>query len=252
MRKKNNIYVIKLSKKTILSLSIIFLLISSIIFLKNIRFIEIFKTKSKNNKIIVIDPGHGGIDGGASDKEGFLEKNVNLDIGLKLEKELEKEGFNVIMTRKTDKSLEELSNIDGSRYRKDLDARKNIINRNEHFLFVSIHANSNIKSQKVRGMQIYYYPSSEDSKKLAEAICYSVNENIYKNFLKTDMVKANILPQDYFILRETFYPGVLIETGFITNPIDKSLLKNEEYKAKVAFSIKEGIKKYIEWKNLKV
>ncbi len=250
MKKNAKLYVIKLNKKIILSFGITFLLLLSTIFLKNVKIIDIFNSKNKIDKIIVIDPGHGGIDGGANDKYGFLEKNINLDIGLKLKKELEKEGFSVIMTRETDKSLEELSNINASRYNRDLDARKSIINQAKPDAFISIHVNSNIQSKAARGIQIYYYPTSENSKTLAKALCYSIDKNIYNNFLKTDKLKTKIISEDYFILRETSYTGVLIEAGFMTNTMDKSLLEDENYRAKIAFSIKEGIKKYVMEKEL--
>lgn len=246
MNKKVNIYVIKLNMRFIIVFSMIFLLILSIVFFEGFKIIDIFNLKNKITKTVVIDPGHGGIDGGANDTEGFLEKNMNLDIGLKLKTELEKDGYNVVMTREKDKSLEDLSSINASRYRRDLDARRCIIERANPMVFVSLHVNSNIKSREARGIQIYYYPTSENGRKLAEIIGYSINENIYRDFLEIDSRKTEILPQDYFILRETTHTGVLIETGFMTNPKDKALFENDEYKKRLAFSIKEGIINYIE------
>lgn len=246
MKRNNKIYIIKIKRKVILAISIIVLFICSVIFFNRIKAIDIFCFRNQTDRTIVIDPGHGGIDGGTNDKGGFLEKKVNLDIGLKLKKELEKEGFNVIMTREKDVSLEEFSDINASRHRKDLDARKNIINQAKPIVFVSIHVNSNISSKEARGVQIYYHPTSEDSKIFAETISYSINEHVYNNFLKTDSLKVKVLSEDFFVLRETSHTGILIEAGFMTNPIDKLLLESEEYQGKIAFAIKEGLKKYIE------
>ena len=91
------------------------------------------------------------------------------------------------MTREKDESLEELSNINASRYRRDLNARKTIVNESEPLVFVSVHANTS-KRSSVRGVQVYYYPTSTESKKLAD-ICKTVNRNVYQKFLKDDTVK---------------------------------------------------------------
>lgn len=243
MKRKPKIYVIKLNRKLILALlGLIIFLIILITFFSNSKSLSIFKYNS--NGVIVVDPGHGGIDGGTSDRDGLLEKDINLDTGLYLKQELIKEGFNVVMTREADESLEDFSSINASRYRRDLNARKTIINKSKPVAFVSIHVNSS-KSPSARGIQVYYYPDSSESEKLAKSICDSINTNVYKNYLKEDL-NAKYLPYDYFILRETEYTGVLVEIGFITNSKDKALLKDDKYKEKVAYSIRKGISKWLE------
>jgi N-acetylmuramoyl-L-alanine amidase len=242
MRKKPKIYVIKLDRKKLLLLGLTILLIITITFLKGFRVSKIFNYKNK--EAIVIDPGHGGIDGGTSDKTGLLEKDINLDVSLKLKKELLVEGYGVIMTREKDESLENLSSINASRYRRDLNVRKTIINENEPLAFASIHVNSSKKSG-ARGIKIYYFPTSTEGKRLAESIAKSVDINLYGKFLKDDNLRAEVLPEDYFILRETKYPGALVEIGFITNPEENKLLQDEGYKEKVAFAIKKGIVEYL-------
>lgn len=234
----------KLNKKALLLLSLVILIMIIGIFFKNSKVFRVFS--HKNTKTIVIDPGHGGIDGGTGDKHGLLEKDINLDVGLKLKKELLVEGFNVIMTREKDESLERLSKIKASRYRRDLNARKTIIDENEPLVFVSIHVNSS-KSSKARGIKIYYFPDSTEGKELAESISQSININLYEKHLKDHTLKAETLSEDYFILRETNYPGVLVEIGFITNPEDNRLLQDEKYKEKLAFAIKKGIMEYLEY-----
>lgn len=243
MKRKPRIYVIKLNRKLILALlgSIIFLVII-ISFFSNSKSRSIFKYNS--NGVIVVDPGHGGIDGGTSDKDGLLEKDINLDTSLYLKQELIKEGFNIVMTREADESLEDFSSINASRYRRDLNARKTIINKNKPVAFISIHVNSS-KNPSARGIQVYYHPNSSESEKLAKSICDSIDANVYKNFLKEDL-KSTYLPYDYFILRETECVGVLVEIGFITNLEDKALLKNDKYKEKVAYSIRKGVGKWLE------
>ena len=150
--------------------------------------------------MIVVDPGHGGIDGGTGNKNDVLEKDVNLDIALKLKKELLIEGFKVVLTREQDVSLEGLSNIKASRYRRDLDARKNIINGNDPVAFVSIHCNTST-STVAKGIKIYHYPDSIEGEKLAKCISEEVDEIIYREYLNEDNLRSEVLSEDFYILR---------------------------------------------------
>lgn len=216
-----------------LGLGVALLLIASLVF------------KGSSEETVVIDPGHGGIDAGTSDKTGLLEKDINLDLGLRLKREFLFEEPKVLMTREKDESLENLSQRDGSRQIKDLDARKNIINENNSTTFVSIHVNSSPNSQ-TRGIKIYHYPGSTKGKMLADSICQFIDEHVYERYLKEDILKVEILAENFFILRETEMPGVLVEIGFITNPDENKLLKKRRYKRKVAHAIKKGIIEYLE------
>ncbi len=234
-------YLAKLNKQLLIVLSIVILLL--IIKLPNYRVLSIFNSINENT--IVVDPGHGGIDGGAGKKNDILEKDINLQVSAKLKKELIVEGFQVIMTREEDVSLENFSNIKGSRYRRDLDARKTIINNNKPLAFISIHCNSS-KKTSAKGIKVYYYPESIEGEKLAKSISQSIDENFYKAYMKEENLRTEILTEDFFILRETDYPGVLIEVGFLTNPEENKLLREDEYQRQIARAIKKGILKYLE------
>lgn len=242
MKRKPRIYVIKVNRRKLLISAIIIVLIGMTAILKKQRIIHIFNPK--NQQTIVIDPGHGGIDGGTGDRNDILEKDINLDVGLKLKKELLVEGFDVIMTREDDVSLENLSSINASRYRRDLDARKNIINENDPLVFISIHVNSS-KKTSVKGIKVYHFPNSVEGEKLAKSIAESVDIYVYDKFLKDTSLRAEILSENFYILRETKHTGVLVEVGFITNPEENKLMKNRKYKEKVAFAIKKGILEYL-------
>lgn len=245
MKRKPRVFIIKLNKKILLLFAIVILLI---IGSKNIfSSLQVSKTLAhgKDMTTIVIDPGHGGIDGGTGDKSGLLEKDINLDVALNLKKELLVEGFNVIMTREEDKSLEDFSSIDSSRYRKDLNGRKTIINNSNPDVFISIHVNSS-NSDSARGVQVYYYPDSVEGEILGENICNSVDSIIYDGYLEGSDLKSKNLSEDYFIIREPDHIGVLVEIGFISNPQDNELLRDEEYKREIAFAIKKGIVEYLE------
>lgn len=234
-------YLAKLNKQLLIVLSIVILLL--IIKLPNYKVLSIFNSINENT--IVVDPGHGGIDGGAGKKNDIFEKDINLQVSAKLKKELIVEGFQVIMTREEDVSLENFSNIKGSRYRRDLDARKTIINNNKPLAFISIHCNSS-KKTSAKGIKVYYYPESIEGEKLAKSISQSIDENFYKAYMKEENLRTEILTEDFFILRETDYPGVLIEVGFLTNPEENKLLREDEYQRQIARAIKKGILKYLE------
>lgn len=234
-------YLAKLNKQLLIVLSIVILLL--IIKLPNYKVLSIFNSINENT--IVVDLGHGGIDGGAGKKNDILEKDINLQVSAKLKKELIVEGFQVIMTREEDVSLENFSNIKGSRYRRDLDARKTIINNNKPLAFISIHCNSS-KKTSAKGIKVYYYPESIEGEKLAKSISQSIDENFYKAYMKEENLRTEILTEDFFILRETDYPGVLIEVGFLTNPEENKLLREDEYQRQIARAIKKGILKYLE------
>ena len=243
MKRKPIFYVVKLNRKLVLLIGIILLLLLGKMIFRSSMVFNIFRYQ--RGETITVDPGHGGIDGGTGDREGLLEKNINLDIGLKLKKELLVEGFKVSMTRESDESLEGHSKIDGSRYRRDLDARRRIINESNSTTYVSIHVNSS-PSSNAKGIKIYYYPGSAEGKRLAASIQQSVDTHVYDKYLKDDTRRAEILSEDYFILRETGVAGVLVEVGFITNPEEKKLLQNERYKRRVAYAIKKGIVEYLD------
>lgn len=245
MKRKPRIFIIKLNKKIILLFAIVILLIIGSRTIYGSLQVSKSLNHDKGMTTVVIDPGHGGIDGGTGNKSELLEKDINLDVGLKLKKELLVEGFNVIMTREKDESLEDISSIDSSRYRKDLDARKTIINNSNPDVFVSIHANSS-NSDSARGVQVYYYPDAIEGKILAENICSSVDRIVYDKYLQDSNLKAKYLSEDYFIIRETDFTGVLVEVGFISNVEDNKLLRDEEYKRKIAFAIKKGILEYLD------
>lgn len=207
-----------------------------------------FKQKDLLKGKVTIDPGHGGIDGGANTSFGLLEKNINLDIALKIKENLQSKNIKVIMTRDKDISLENKSKIEESRYKKDLYARKDIINKSDSNSFISIHMNSNIMDSNCKGPTIYYNPIYNESKRLSEIIAKSIDDNIYKDFMNFKYVKTKIIEEDYYILRETYTPGILIEVGFITNPYDQKLLQSEQYKKEISKAISLGIIKYL--KNL--
>lgn len=186
--------------------------------------------------IVVIDAGHGGIDPGKVSTSGIKEKDVNLQIALKLQEILEKKGIITIMTRSEDKGLY----VDEDKKKKvaDMKARCEIINSSDADILVSIHQNS-YQSENVKGAQVFYYKESAKGKKLAEYI----QKNMIDMLDKSNGRKAK--PNDsYYILLNVKCPAVICECGFLSNSAEAALLSDEAYQEKVAESIMNGITEY--------
>ncbi|MBO8158076.1 MAG: N-acetylmuramoyl-L-alanine amidase CwlD [Thermosyntropha sp.] len=189
------------------------------------------------SKVIVIDPGHGGIDTGAT-RGNIIEKDITLKMSQKLASELAAAGAAVIMTRSSDTDLVE-DNFKGSyreRHRKGLSKRVEKANQTGADLFVSIHTNAD-PNPRWSGAQTFYHQQSEESKKAAEAI-----QSEIKRLLKN--TKRDALAGDYFVMNNTEMPAVLVEVGFISNYKEGKLLTDEEYQKKMAHAICSGIVKY--------
>lgn len=189
------------------------------------------------NKVIVIDPGHGGKDPGVVEGE-IIEKEVTLAVAEKLATILGHAGAVVILTRETDM---ELTSPGGRKFsswkREDLNTRISMANDRNADLFVSVHVNSFRSGRGEHGAQTFSQPGSEESKKLAETIQGELVRILGNNHRKAKQV-------DYYILRNAKMPAVIVEIGFITNPKEGELLQNPAYQSKVAYAIYTGIVKY--------
>jgi N-acetylmuramoyl-L-alanine amidase len=189
---------------------------------------------------IVIDPGHGGIDGGASSGD-VIESNITLSVAHELAKRLEKKGATVVMTRKKEgDALAEHApgeNFSSIRERKfaDLKLRENIAVTENPDVFISVHVNS-IPQERWRGAQVFYHPGGHpDGEFLAKAIQESFRENL-KNTDREAMAIKGV-----YLLKKAPMPSVLVETGFLSNNDERALLKDKGYHGKLADAIAEGI-----------
>lgn len=195
-----------------------------------------------NNITIVLDPGHGGVDGGTSFND-ILEKNINLSIGFKLKDVLIKRGATVIMTREIDDSLDDHIDNGGSRHREDLNARVKVVNENETDIFISIHVNYT-KNKNKMGPIIFYNKDDEESKKLA--VCMQDYLNNLSAYNKLDVyIKHSATSGNYYTLRNITVPGVIVEMGFISNKIDCELLLNDEHQYEIIDLIARSVITYI-------
>lgn len=195
--------------------------------------------RQNENKIILIDPGHGGIDGGAVSQTGTMEKDINLKISLKLRERLVKDGYKIIMTREEDKGLY----TDEGKIRKkkieDLNNRCQIKKDTQCDMFISIHLNM-FQESKYYGAQVWY-SRNKDSQRLAKII----QDNLKKDLDINNNRQAKPALDSYKVLRcNDDMPGVLVECGFLSNPAEEQKLKSEEYQNKIAESIENSIKFY--------
>jgi len=190
-----------------------------------------------SGKIIYLDPGHGGPDGGAGDEDA-LEKEIALKISLKLRDFLQEQGALVLMTRETDKDLAG-SDVRGYSRRKveDLKKRLELINKSDADLYISIHLNS-IPSPRWSGAQTFYSPHLIENKRIAKFI----QDELIKNLGNTDR-QAKML-QNVYIVKNSKKPGALVEVGFLSNAQERENLKSNQYQEKVSASIYNGIMRY--------
>ena len=226
--------------------------------------------QTSGRKTIVIDPGHGGKDPGASDN-GVVEKNVNLGIGLELEKVLQARGYNVVMTRRTDVYLK-------------LQERTDIANNVNADLFVSIHVNALPSKKSMTGFEIYIMalPTDKDAMNLAKIenreyvegkgmdsenvdrrtemllrILGDMQQNnkisestdfaaaLYNAGVRNSLPMRRVAQAPFFVLRGAGMPAVLLETGFVTNAAESKKLTTSAYQQQIARAMSEGIMNYL-------
>lgn len=194
-------------------------------------------TQKAASPLILVDAGHGGSDPGMIGVGGLEEKGINLSISLLLRDTLEKSGYSVIMTREEDKGLYDSSAA--NKKAQDMQRRIAMIREHMPVLSVSIHQNS-YHDAGVHGPQVFYYESSVEGKKLAEAVQSSLND-----LLEVDRpreVKGNT---SYYLLKRSSGILVIVECGFLTNPEEAQKLQTKEYQEKVAAAVSEGIRTYL-------
>lgn len=192
------------------------------------------------NKVIVVDAGHGGIDGGAVSRGGIYESHINLEIALKLRRLLEQSGAIVILTRDTDMGLYSDRGRIRDKKNEDLRNRKDLINSSEADILISIHLNAFPQTQYY-GAQTFYPKDSEKSKKLAELI----QEELLR-VLNNDNHRVSKVKSDIYLMQETKLPTVLVECGFLSNPMEERLLQQPTYQEKVAWSVYIGVLRYFQ------
>jgi N-acetylmuramoyl-L-alanine amidase len=197
--------------------------------------------RPKTDRITVaIDAGHGGFDPGKIGINNTLEKDINLSIAIKLKDLLEQNDIRVIMTREDDECL--CNKSDRNKKQTDMKNRVDIINSSGAEFAISIHQNS-FTQESSRGAQVFYYEKSEEGKEIAETLQERIKLTL--NDGNHRLARAN---SNYYLLRNTNCPLVIVECGFLTNREEVKLLNDEDYQDKVAWAIHLGVLEYIQKK----
>lgn len=176
---------------------------------------------------IVIDAGHGGIDGGATSCTGVLESQLNLEIALKLESVLNLLGYRTVMIRTEDVSIYTSGNTIAAQKISDLKERARIVNETPNAILISIHQNTYPDSQ-YSGAQVFYGPygnSREMAQELQKSIIQYLNPGSNRKSKKADGI---------YLMQHIERPGVLLECGFLSNPIEEAKLRDCAYQQKLA------------------
>lgn len=193
---------------------------------------------------IMLDAGHGGLDGGASKGE-VIEKDITLAITKKVARQLTRLGAEVILTRSTDGDVlsehapsEEFA-TNRERKKQDIFLREALVAQHQPDLFITIHANA-IPNGKWRGAQVFYHKEGDPN---SENLAKSIQQTIRETMENTEREALSI--KNVYLLKKTEVPAVLVETGFISNEEERQLLASDAYQDKMAFAIARGIENYI-------
>ena len=193
--------------------------------------------KTKNGKVVVIDPGHGGTDPGKVGIDGQLEKDINLAVAKKLKTYLEASDVKVVLTRDVDTGL--YSSKDTHKKMADMKKRCQLIEEAKPDLVISIHQNS-YHEEAIRGGQVFYYKTSVRGKKLAESLQKRFDYVLGDSNKR--QAKAN---DNYYLLLHVKEPIVIAECGFLSNREEAKKLETEEYQDRLAWTIHVGIMEYL-------
>lgn len=186
---------------------------------------------------VILDPGHGGADGGAVGADGTAEKDLNLAIALKLRDLLVFQGYQVYLTRETDTMTcdEGITGI-ARQKRSDMHNRLKLMNDHPEAVVLSIHQNL-FEKEQYWGAQMFYGKNHPYSRTLAQ----SLQDAFIKELQPENRREIKKGEKDLYLLWQSENPIVLVECGFLSNPEECALLQSEEYQKKVAFTILTGL-----------
>jgi N-acetylmuramoyl-L-alanine amidase len=224
-----------MEKKILVPVMSLFLL-AAMYFLAKEAAMYTMSQKTEEKPVVVIDVGHGGNDPGKVGANQVLEKDINLQIALKLEKFLQQSDLSVVLTRREDKGL--YDEAAGNKKAQDMQRRIALIEEVNADLVVSIHQNS-YHDEAVYGPQCFYYKDSQEGERIAKLLQEQLNEGLEVEHPRE--VKAN---DSYYMLKKSAVPTVIAECGFLSNRTEEALLSDEGYQERLAWNLYLGILKY--------
>lgn len=195
--------------------------------------------RGERENTVVIDAGHGGIDGGATSCSGVLESGINLQIAVKLNDLIRFLGYETVMIRTEDTSLHTGGNSIAAQKLSDLKQRVRIVEETPGAVLISVHQNT-YPSSRYHGAQVFYSQNSE-SRPLAElvqkAFIMTINPESKRQIKKAEGV---------YLMKNTTCPGILVECGFLSNPQEEALLRDTAYQQKICCVISSALMAFLE------
>ena len=224
--------------------SLIALLIAVFVCITSILICQIQFTSSNviiNNilPVIIIDAGHGGEDGGAVAVDGTYEKDINLQIALKVNDILSVFGYKTHLIRTTDTAIHTTGNTIRERKVSDIHNRTDTMNLYENCIYLSIHQNK-YEDSRIWGAQTFYSANCGESKEIAQLIQNAVKSQLQPN--NTRQIKKS--GTDIYVLYNATKPAIMVECGFVSNQNELNQLKDSLYQNNMALSIATGIINY--------
>lgn len=221
------------------SLKVFFLVVAVVVSAVCVPAVTVFAVRA-DLPTVVIDAGHGGIDGGVTGvNTAVKESDLNLVMSKLVGEYFESGGFRVVYTRKNSKGL--YRDTDSNKKRADMERRAEIIRDASPVAVISIHMNTYSASSR-RGAQVFFDASSEAGKSLAD----TVQEELNRRFNVSDAGREfAALAADKYILRQTSAPSIIVECGFLSNPVDEANLLRSDYRAEFAYYVFRAVAAFL-------
>ena len=202
------------------------------------RTLSVISSGISQERVIVIDAGHGGIDGGAVSCTGAYESNINLDIALKVNDLMHLMGIRTVMIRDTDRSVYTDGQSIAAKKVSDIKERIRIVNTTPNAILLSIHQNA-FPDSRYSGMQVFYN-NQQNSKVLAKQLQAELSTT-----LKPDNKRQIKKASGIYLMEHTNCEGILIECGFLSNPEEEAMLRNNTYQQKLSMVISSTLSQYL-------
>ncbi len=203
--------------------------------------IPVTTTIQQDDLVLVLDAGHGGLDGGCSTSDGKTEKGINLNIMLSVRDLSNFFGYEIEVTRDTDKSIHD-KGITGIRNQKisDMENRLKLFNKYNNAICVSIHQNT-FSDPQFSGAQMFYSDKNAESEQLASIMQQKFVNNLQPN----NQREIKLCGTELYLCYYCNNPAIMVECGFLSNAEEAAKLTDKSYQKKVAFTIFSGINEYV-------
>ncbi len=226
-------------KKSLIALFIAFAVCVTSILICKIQYSTVNSVINHQLPVIIIDAGHGGEDGGAIGIDGTYEKEINLQISLKVNDILSIFGYETHLIRITDTSVHTVGESIRERKISDIHNRADTMNLYENCIYLSIHQNK-YSDSRIWGAQTFYSGNLDESKEIAQFIQNAVSSQLQPDN-KRQIKKSGT---DIYVLYNATKPAVMVECGFVSNQNELNQLKDNTYQNNMALSITTGIINY--------